>query len=75
MNRLIAGLDITQRNGNRPARVSEIKDGQMYSTIYGAEFTDELLRQCVESRPDIGYWIEYPNGRTEQVYDPAAIVL
>ncbi len=47
MNRLIAGLDITERLGNRRAIVSSVKGGKLYSTIYGTEYTPELLAQSV----------------------------
>lgn len=68
MIRLITGLDITERLGNRRAIVSSVKGGKLYSTIYGTEYTPELLAQCVAVKPDIGYWKLYPNGRTEQLY-------
>lgn len=68
MIRLIAGLDITERLGNRRAIVSSVKGGKLYSTIYGIEYTPELLAQCVAVKPELNYWKLMPNGRTEQVY-------
>lgn len=68
MSRLIAGLDITERLGNRRAIVSSVDGGKLYSTIYGTPLTAELLAQCVAVKPDVGYWKLYPNGRTEQLY-------
>lgn len=70
MTRLVAAMDITTRLGNRPAVISGVKDGQLYSTIYGTPYTPELLAECIEARPDLSYWTLEPNGQTEQVYFP-----
>ena len=45
-----------------------VEGGKLYSTIYGTEYTPELLAQCVAVKPELNYWKLMPNGRTEQVY-------
>ncbi len=61
-DRLVAYHD-SKVIGKRLKRVSAVINGSIHNSLYGESYSPELLKACLNVKPEWDYYLEKPNGK------------